>query len=132
MGLYGCHRHAGGCCNLCQVHLVEEAHDEDRTLAWGEIFDCVLNASDLLAGEHAAFGGGLPGVEVLAQLCDIGGGVAEVAPEFELLCTCVVAHEVGSDAHEPCRDGAITTEGSTTVVRLEEAVLGDGLRCIHV
>jgi hypothetical protein len=125
-------RNAGGDDDLGQIHLLDEAKEEDGALPGRQGGDDLPKESDLLGGDQARLdervgmrneGGDLAGVDGLS------GGAA---PETETMGASVIADEIESDAGEPGGYGTVAAEAGTGVPGAEEGLLGESLGEIDI
>ena len=130
--LDGTQGQAGDFGDLRNVHLFQEAQQEDGALAWRKGGDRLPDEGDLLLGDELGFGGALAIGDDGGDIVDVDGAGGDVLPEAEAAGAGVVAGQVEGDADEPGSDGAVLAEAGAGGPGAQEGFLGEGLGGVAV
>src|SRR4029077_8204934 len=132
MGLYRPNGHAGDGGDIGQVHLLDKTHQENAALLAGEFLQGFVDHLHSFSGDQLRFGRAFAAGQVLAHVAGIDRIGRGRLPEAKFLALGVVAYQVERDPHQPGGYAAIAAKLISSQVSLEQAILGDRLRCITV
>lgn len=118
--------------DLGNVHLFEEAEQEDGALTRREGSDRLPDEGDLLLGDELGFGGGVVIGNEGGYVGYVNGTGGHVLPEAETSGAGVVACEIEGNADEPGGDGTVLAEGGAGVPGAEEGLLGESFGGVAV
>src|SRR5438876_178943 len=132
MGLDGADRQSGYAGDFRQFQLLEEAKKKYTSLPIGELRDALPNQRHLLAGDEARLQRAVAMRNVRRDVGHVDRGLRDPFPEAKAVSPGVIANQVQSDPHQPCRDRAVSPKGLAGGPGADKCVLGQRLGDITV
>src|SRR5215472_492580 len=123
---YRIDRHAHGCCDIAEVHLLLEAENKCGALIERESLQNGRDFARTLARQQLLFGRACCAGQHAGYLGHIRSGLAHLLPEAELLRALIIPDKVQRDRMKPGLHAAVAAKVMAIGPRLYEAVLHNG------